>query len=242
MLVIDLALPVLEAGQGLRFCILPEGQDPDDLIKAQGAGAMQKLLDQAMPMVALLWREPKAASLTAPNARPRSTRVCARYWPPSATPRSATTTRRKSRPCGGICSARDAGRKPATPHDVAATAPPAPVGPPPSALPATRESLLASASAETAVEETLREAVILATLIRHPALVERFLGQLETVELRGPEHDRLRAAILRHAGETDAAAFHDAILDGARGPLENLGGAPCPDRATRATPPMARWR
>ncbi len=56
MRVIDLALPMLEAGQSLRFAIMPEDQDPDDLIRAQGAGAMQKLLDQALPMVRLLWR------------------------------------------------------------------------------------------------------------------------------------------------------------------------------------------
>ena len=41
--VIDLALPLLEAGKGLRFALLPGGMDPDDLIKARGAGAMQAL-------------------------------------------------------------------------------------------------------------------------------------------------------------------------------------------------------
>ncbi len=53
MRVIDLALPMLAAGQSLRFAIMPEGQDPDDLVRAQGAGAMQKLIDQALPMVRL---------------------------------------------------------------------------------------------------------------------------------------------------------------------------------------------
>ena len=52
---IDLALPLLEAGQGLRFAVLPGGMDPDDLIRAQGAPAMQKVIDSAEPMVRLLW-------------------------------------------------------------------------------------------------------------------------------------------------------------------------------------------
>ncbi|MGB0854834.1 MAG: DNA primase [Pikeienuella sp.] len=56
MRVIDIALPMLEAGKSLRFAIMPEGQDPDDLIKASGASAMQDLLDKALPMVELLWR------------------------------------------------------------------------------------------------------------------------------------------------------------------------------------------
>ncbi|MDR0810590.1 MAG: DNA primase, partial [Gemmobacter sp.] len=54
--VIDLALPLLEAGQGLRFAVLPQGLDPDDLLKQRGASAMQEVLDAAVPMVTLLWR------------------------------------------------------------------------------------------------------------------------------------------------------------------------------------------
>ncbi|WEF25789.1 DNA primase [Paracoccus sp. S3-43] len=52
---IDLALPMTGPGQALRFVILPAGQDPDDLIRAAGPGAMGALLDQARPLVDLLW-------------------------------------------------------------------------------------------------------------------------------------------------------------------------------------------
>ena len=52
---IDLALPMTGPGQALRFVVLPAGQDPDDLIKAAGAGAMGALLDNARPLVDLLW-------------------------------------------------------------------------------------------------------------------------------------------------------------------------------------------
>ncbi|WP_337241581.1 toprim domain-containing protein, partial [Proteus faecis] len=53
--VIGLSLPLLQAGKALRFAILPGGMDPDDLIRANGAPAMQAVLDQARPMVRLLW-------------------------------------------------------------------------------------------------------------------------------------------------------------------------------------------
>ncbi len=70
MRLIDLALPLLEAGKSLRFCILPEGQDPDDLIKGAGALAMQKLLDTAQPMVNLLWqRETEGKNFDSPERR-----------------------------------------------------------------------------------------------------------------------------------------------------------------------------
>lgn len=52
---VDLALPLTGPGQALRFVILPAGQDPDDLIKAAGPGAMGALLDQARPLLDLLW-------------------------------------------------------------------------------------------------------------------------------------------------------------------------------------------
>ncbi|MEK6216811.1 MAG: DNA primase, partial [Boseongicola sp.] len=54
--VVDLALPLIEAGKSLRFCMMPEGLDPDDLIRTQGAAAMRRLVDEAVPMVRLLWR------------------------------------------------------------------------------------------------------------------------------------------------------------------------------------------
>lgn len=56
MRLVDLALPHLGPDRSLRFTILPEGQDPDDLIRARGPEAMQALIDGAEPLVKLLWR------------------------------------------------------------------------------------------------------------------------------------------------------------------------------------------
>ncbi len=51
-----LALPNLKPGHSLRFAFLPSGEDPDSLIRAQGAPAMQKVLDAAAPLAEVLWR------------------------------------------------------------------------------------------------------------------------------------------------------------------------------------------
>ena len=56
MRLIDLALPMTGPGQALRFAFLPQGLDPDDLIRARGAAAMGAVLDEARPLVDLLWR------------------------------------------------------------------------------------------------------------------------------------------------------------------------------------------
>ena len=67
---IDLALPMTGPGQALRFVTLPTGQDPDDLIRAQGPGALQKLLDGARPLVDLLWqREIEGREFDSPERR-----------------------------------------------------------------------------------------------------------------------------------------------------------------------------
>jgi DNA primase len=67
---IDLALPMLAPGKSLRFCILPEGRDPDDLIRDEGPGAMQRALESARPLVEMLWlRETGVEPLDTPERR-----------------------------------------------------------------------------------------------------------------------------------------------------------------------------
>ncbi|MTE01362.1 DNA primase [Paracoccus sp. YIM 132242] len=67
---IDLALPLTGPGQALRFVILPAGQDPDDLIKGAGPGAMGALLDGARPLVDLLWaRETEGQNFDSPERK-----------------------------------------------------------------------------------------------------------------------------------------------------------------------------
>ena len=67
---IDLALPLLETGKSLRFCILPTGQDPDDILKEKGVAYMQELLENAVPMVNLLWqRETEGKDFDSPERR-----------------------------------------------------------------------------------------------------------------------------------------------------------------------------
>jgi len=67
---IERALPMLRPGQSLRFALLPEGQDPDDLIRAAGPPAMQTVLDNSLPLVDMLWRrEAEREALNTPEAK-----------------------------------------------------------------------------------------------------------------------------------------------------------------------------
>jgi len=67
---VERALPLIRPGQTLRFAILPDGQDPDDLIKAKGRGAMEEVLTRAIPLVDMVWeREVQAEPLNSPEAK-----------------------------------------------------------------------------------------------------------------------------------------------------------------------------
>lgn len=66
----DRALPLLEPGHSFRFAILPGGQDPDDLVKAQGRKGMDEVLAAALPMADILWRkEAEGRPLDTPERR-----------------------------------------------------------------------------------------------------------------------------------------------------------------------------
>lgn len=67
---IDTALPLLASGKSLRFALLPEGQDPDDLFRAGGAQAIAAVLHQARPLADMLWaREYELGPLDTPERR-----------------------------------------------------------------------------------------------------------------------------------------------------------------------------
>ena len=67
---IDRALPLLKPGKSLTFAFLPDGQDPDDLVREGGVSAFDKVLDASQPLVDVLWsREVESRSLETPERR-----------------------------------------------------------------------------------------------------------------------------------------------------------------------------
>jgi DNA primase len=67
---IDIALPLIETGKTIKFVLMPEGYDPDDLIQERGRDAMQNLVDDAISLGDLLWkRETEGLSFNNPEAR-----------------------------------------------------------------------------------------------------------------------------------------------------------------------------
>jgi DNA primase len=67
---IDIALPLIGPGKSLRFALLPEGQDPDDLARSGGAEAIAETLKTAKPLAEMLFlRETEGQIFDTPERR-----------------------------------------------------------------------------------------------------------------------------------------------------------------------------
>src|SRR5690349_8915400 len=66
----DLALPALMPGKSLRFALLPEGQDPDDLARTGGRVAIEEVISAARPLADMIWsREIEGGNFATPERR-----------------------------------------------------------------------------------------------------------------------------------------------------------------------------
>jgi DNA primase len=67
---VELAMPRLKPGKSLKFALLPEGQDPDDLLRSAGREAVAEVVGAARPLAAMLWaRETEGHSFDTPERR-----------------------------------------------------------------------------------------------------------------------------------------------------------------------------
>ncbi|MDG1170473.1 MAG: toprim domain-containing protein, partial [Sulfitobacter sp.] len=191
---IDLALPLLEAGKSLRFVMMPEGQDPDDLLKSAGKGAFQALIDGAVPMVQLLWqRETEGRVFDSPERKAALDKALREkimlikdasirsHYGQEIKDLRWKLFRQKSAP--GRSATRGKGNWQAAPQ---------------APLPSTKSSALAAAT-DDRMTVHLREAVVLAAFATCPQIVGDFESGLEGMTCLDPLHRGLRDLLLRHA-------------------------------------------
>ncbi len=220
---VDLALPLIAAGKGLRFALMPPGQDPDDVVRNGGRAAFGALLDASRPMIDLIWeRETEGAPLDSPERRAaldaRLRARLARIADPSIRAHYEAELRgRRADLFGGRRRQRQPFQRGIRP--MRASLPPAP------SLATTRASLLAQAGGID-TEARIRESAILTGCLNHPGLVARFEDRLERAEFRCSDLRAIRDALLAAAGAeaADLAAAITARLGvDPRAPLAAVG-------------------
>ncbi len=231
--VINIALPLLEAGRSLRFALLPQGKDPDDLIRAEGAGAMQNVLDAAMPLVDLMWRqETEGKTFDSPERRAALDKALAdrtalitdtglrRHYDDALRDLKWQLFRKRKAPARGTPFMGKPGFGKSGGTIIAP------------AQASTRSSRLVAAG--EGADEHLREAVILAALVSTPAIVAEFESQLERMECRDRDHAVILAALLRHAHAGSDVIRGEITANGTLDALETL----LRDPHVALTPPM----
>ncbi|MQW85803.1 DNA primase [Sinorhizobium saheli] len=67
---VDLALPHLKPGRSVRFAMLPDGKDPDDLVRHEGREPFDKVLANARSLADMVWlREVQGGEFDTPEKR-----------------------------------------------------------------------------------------------------------------------------------------------------------------------------
>lgn len=210
----ELALPLLTPERSLRFCALPEGEDPDSLLRARGPGAMRAAIEAARPLSEMVFELLAEGSGPAPEQRAglRQRLVEAAERIPhralSAEYRRVLLDRffeqGRSRGAGGA----GGGRRP----PVAVRSRPGPRPQP--------------AAGEVRLE---RQRILTAILLRHPELLHDVEEAFCALDLPAPLR-RLREGMLawsasRHPGSADGLGTADTQPDeataGLRQPLDS---------------------
>jgi len=218
----DIALPHLKPDKSLRFALLPEGQDPDDLARSGGRGAIEEVISATRPLADVLWsREIEGGSFATPERRAGlearigelantiSDEVVRRYYRQDLAQRLQNTFAPESpRGFSGRGFNTESRRYPQRPPGAAnrfstggrgnfkpGFKPPFGQNSPPYQ---TASPQLASSPIMRGQRSALsrREALILQCLINHPWLLHEHLEEVAALELAHGEAHKLRAGII----------------------------------------------
>ncbi|WP_217575500.1 DNA primase [Mesorhizobium sp. GbtcB19] len=212
----DLALPSVQHDRRARFALLPEGKDPDDLVKAEGPDAFRAVLAESRSLDELLWmRETAGGAFDTPEQRAglrktlrdltsRIRDESVRYYYQQGMREreeaffGSKRGARQDRQDGGRPGERGQGKTPAPGGQFAKGG---------GSRIAITERLGQSALVKRGDEGmSVREATIIVALVNHPALIDENFAHVEFLDLANSDLRTLHAAIL------DAMA-HDAADD-----------------------------
>ncbi|CAN7695669.1 DNA primase [Mesorhizobium amorphae] len=216
----DLALPAVQPGRSARFALLPEGKDPDDLVKAEGADAFRVVLAEARPLADLLWmRETSGGVFDTPERRAELEKtlreLTSRIRDESLRYHYQQEMRERVLSFFGAQRGARQGHQGGRPGERGKGVGPGGQfarGGNAGGRTAITESLGRSALVKRGAEGmSVREATIIVALINHPALIDENFAHVEFLDLANTDLKRLHAAIL-DAMAHDMANDRNAVI------------------------------
>lgn len=202
---IDLSLPLLRTGKALRFSIMPEGKDPDDLIRNEGASVFKNLIDEAVPMVDLIWkRETEGKSFDSPERRSGLDKSL------SDAIALIKDKNLKNHYRDALFQARRQffGRQNAGTNEFKNNSRLMPQSD-------TKSSFLVAADEKT-VSAQIRESTVIAVLMNFPELIEIFYDELIMIDLASPDCDLILKELVKLDNGTKAEIKNEL--------MEKIGG------------------
>jgi DNA primase len=255
----DLALPLLKPGKSLRFALLPEGQDPDDLARSGGRGAIEEVIAAARPLAEMIWsREIEGGNFATPERRAalearigelaNSVRddVVRRYYREDLIQRLQRTFAPEPvrfQPRGNFRESPRFQPRSGAPGNFQkrgfAQPPAFGRGPYQATSPQLANSPIMRGQRSTF---SRREALILQCLINHPWLLHEHLEEAAALELAHPEAHKLRAGIIAaFANDHHHSTDSEGAAEKMRADLERGGFSPILQRVDRAITTAAVW-
>jgi DNA primase len=192
----DLILPMLKPGKTMRFALLPDGKDPDDLVKASGPEAFQSVLAEARPLIDLIWmRETTGVVFDSPERRAeleqRLREITSRIADESVRRHYQQDMRERLASYFGSNTRKqnqDGSSRNYQPRSERGKA---------QGRMAVSDSLARSALVRgITAQPSLREAAILMTVINHPSLAEEEFTAFSGLDLLNPDLRSLHNAVL----------------------------------------------
>jgi DNA primase len=236
---VDLAMPRLKPGKSLKFAVLPQGQDPDDLFRSGGREAIAEVIAAARPLAGMLWaRETEGHQFDTPERRAaleaRINEVTSaigddsvrKYYRQDFNARLAQFFAPAQGPRGrGEQNWRQGGRqqnwrergergqgRDRPPRNGMPSRPSNGRSAPYVVVSQQMAASPVHRGHRTAVPR--REALILQAALNHPWLLHDHLEELASLEFRHTEAERLKAALIDIAAQNDAQkGAHAAALD-----------------------------
>ncbi|MEP0940286.1 MAG: DNA primase [Rhizobiaceae bacterium] len=201
---IDTALSGLKPGRSLRFALLPDGEDPDDLIGRAGPEAFQQVLDASRPLADMLWRrETDGRVFDTPEKRAELERtvfgVISQIGEENVKRHYQQDLRDRLASFFGTVEGqkRGQGNRPGG----------APRGAAARQKFAVSDSLMNSALVKSGpAAPSLRECVLLGTVLNHPAIGLAHFDQFAALDVEHPDLKKVHRALLNvfaEAGEQD---------------------------------------
>ncbi|QBR70883.1 DNA primase [Beijerinckiaceae bacterium] len=210
---VDMALPLIGAGRSLGFALLPEGQDPDDLVRSGGHEAVLEILAHVLPLADLIWiRETENKAFSTPERRAGLERRLGditreirdeplrRHYQAEFKARLFDFFSRSGN--RGVARVPARGSAPNPRFAKSGETQSSLVAPPP-----VSQSLANSSLFRPGPPRLLpREGLILLLLLNHPGLIDRHAEDLAEIEFSSPEAGALRDAMLAAAGAREAGS------------------------------------